>query len=45
MPDFASGSGNGGSGLVPGMPMGPMRWLPPATMDTSKDSLRRPPAA
>ena len=25
--------------------MAPMRWLPASTMDTSQDSLRRPPAA
>ncbi|EIE21835.1 hypothetical protein COCSUDRAFT_42874 [Coccomyxa subellipsoidea C-169] len=41
MSDF----GAGGSSMVPGMPMGPMRWLPATTMDTSQDSMRRPPAA
>jgi hypothetical protein len=40
-------SANGGAGMVmQGVPaMAPMRWLPAATMDTSQDSVRRPPAA
>ena len=42
LPDYSSMPS--GSGLVPGMPMR-MPWLPPATMDTSRDSIRRPPAA
>ncbi|CAL5223409.1 g5921 [Coccomyxa viridis] len=42
LPDYSSMPS--GSGLAPGMPMR-MSWLPPATMDTSQDSVRRPPAA
>ncbi|BDA47054.1 probable transcription factor bHLH115 [Coccomyxa sp. Obi] len=47
MADFAAGGPgpSGAPGMVPGIAMGPMRWLPATTMDTSQDSLRRPPAA
>jgi hypothetical protein len=57
MPGPSSSSGGGGGGVAGGsaggagvaaggLPaMGPMQWLPAATMDTSQDSLRRPPAA
>ncbi|CAL8471669.1 g11211 [Coccomyxa elongata] len=47
MAEFGAGSSgpSGAPGMVPGMAMGPMRWLPATTMDTSQDSVRRPPAA